>query len=76
MHSLTQKKISGRKQIAKEGSNWGPCGHEATALPLNFALQHLRGEVDSGIPSGMHKVYGECTCDKMADLLMFRTVSK
>ena len=22
-----------------------------------------------GIPSGKHKVYGECTCDKMADLM-------
>ena len=54
----SQKMISRRKKIAKEGSNWGPCCHEATVLP--FALQHLRGEVDSsirllyGIPSGIH----------------------
>ena len=28
-----------------------------------------------GVPSGIHKVYGECTCDKMADL-MFRGKQK
>ena len=59
----------------KEGWNWDPPGHEATALP--FALQHLRGEVDSSraLIRGIHTLYGEYTCDKMADL-MFRMVSK
>ena len=37
----TQKKSFEEKQIAQEGSNSCPRGHEATALP--FALQHLRG---------------------------------
>ena len=40
MHSLiTQKE---ERTITKEGSN---CYPRATALPLHFALQHLRGEV-------------------------------
>ena len=40
-----RKKSAEEKQIAKEGSNWDPPDHEATALP--FALQNLHGEVDS-----------------------------
>ena len=60
------------KKFAKEGSNWDPPDHAAKALP--FALQNLYVEKLTqvgllyGIPSGIHMVYGECTCDKIADL--------
>ena len=66
MHSLiTQKK---NQQKKKRGIELGPPGHEATAL------QHLLGEVDSSSYTEYQAVYGECTCDKMADLM--RTGSK
>ena len=67
MTLITQKKIS----RTKEGSNWERPGILLIMKQQRYHLRYLEKLTHLyGIPSGIHSVYGECTCDKMADLMV------